>query len=308
MQKAWTGALLAFGFFVLVTRLDGRRATAQITANAPTNDPTRVALEERRNSELDLEIGGELAGVPHGTTRYIWREELLKLPQVTYRVSDDANFKGPVEISGVLLEQLSRSLGASSAANLVVAICDDQYRANYPQEYLRAHHPVLVLKIDGKAPSEWPTDGEGHGAYMGPFLVSHAKFAPSFKIFAHQDQPQIPWGVTRLEFRDQQKVFAAIAPRGPHADDAEVQAGFRIAQQNCFRCHNLGEEGGKKSGRPWLVLAAWAAAGPERFFSYVKDPRANNPNTQMEASPQYDHATMQALIAYFRTFMSQERP
>lgn len=308
MAKAWTGALHAFGFFVLATNLDRIGATAQISADAPANNSARVALQERRNSELDLEIGGELAAVPRGTTRYIWREELLKLPQVTYAVSNDANFKGPVEISGVLLEELISALGGSSPANLVVAICSDQYRANYPQEYVRAHHPVLVLKIDGKASREWPTEGEGHGAHMGPFLISHAKFAPSFKILAHEDEPQIPWGVTRLEFRDEQRVFATIAPRGPHAGDANMQAGFRIAQQNCFRCHNMGEEGGKKSGRPWSVLAAWATAGPEHFISYVRNPRADNPNTRMAASPQYDDATMKALIDYFRAFTPQEKP
>jgi len=86
MAKAWTGALHAFGFFVLATNLDRIGATAQISADAPANNSARVALQERRNSELDLEIGGELAGVPRGTTRYIWREELFKLPQATYTV------------------------------------------------------------------------------------------------------------------------------------------------------------------------------------------------------------------------------
>ena len=124
MAKAWTGALHAFGFFVLATDLDRIGATAQISAD-DANNSARVALQERRNSELDLEIGGELAAVPRGTTRYIWREELLKLPQVTYAVSNDANFKGPVEISGVLLEELISALGRSSPANLVAAICND---------------------------------------------------------------------------------------------------------------------------------------------------------------------------------------
>ena len=32
---------------------------------------------------------------------------------------------------------------------MVVAICDDGYRANYPRDYLVAHHPVLVLQVNG---------------------------------------------------------------------------------------------------------------------------------------------------------------
>lgn len=267
----------------------------------------RVMLQEHRRSELDLQVAGELAGVSEGATRFISREELLKLPQVTYRVSDDANFKARVEISGVLLEELSKAIASPGAGEMVVAICVDQYRGNYPPDYVRAHHPVLVLKINGKPPAAWPKDAAGRAPYLGPYLISHAKFTPSFNILAHADEPQIPWGVVKLEFRNEQKVFAAIAPEGPNAGNASVQAGFQIARQNCFRCHNMGGEGGKKSGRPWLVLAAWATTNPEHFTSYVRNPKANNPNTQMAASPQYDDETMKTLVEYFKTFIAREK-
>jgi mono/diheme cytochrome c family protein len=237
--------------------------------------------------------------------RYISREELLKLPRVTYTVGDDANFAGSVEISGVLLGELMKALGVPQAGTMVLAICVDQYRAHYPQEYVRAHQPVLALTVNGLPPAKWPTNAEVHGGSMGPFLISHAKFTPSFKVFNHEDQPQIPWGVVRLEFREEKAVLAAIAPRGPHADDAAVKAGNVIARQNCFRCHDAGGEGGKKSGRTWQVLAVWAEASPQRFAAYVRNPQAVNPKSQMAGSPQYDDATMQALIDYFKTFLAQ---
>ncbi len=308
MHKVWWGTLLAgVAIFFVVSGHEESIAAVQANNNSHEASPVRVVLQEHRGSELDLAVGGDLAGMPSGATRYISREELLKLPQVVYEVSDDPNFKGGVQISGVSLEKLGRALGAS-AADFVVAVCGDQYHGNFPAEYVREHHPVLVLKVDGQPPAGWPKDAEGHGAYMGPYLISHPKFTPSFKIFAHEDEAQIPWAVVRLEFRDERKTFAAIAPRGAQAGNANVQAGFRIAQQNCFRCHNMGDEGGKKSGRPWLVLAAWAAAGPEHFASYVRNPQASNPNTQMAASPQYDDATMKALIDYFSTFIAAEKP
>jgi cytochrome c2 len=90
--------------------------------------------------------------------------------------------------------------------------------------------------------------------------------------------------------------------------DASVQAGFQIAQQNCFRCHNMGEEGGKKAGMPWDVLAIWASASPERFAAYVRNPQAANAKSQMAASPQYDDATMKALIDYFKACASEVQP
>ncbi|ABF39778.1 cytochrome c, class I [Candidatus Koribacter versatilis Ellin345] len=309
MRKVLAGALLVCGMFSSVA--DGNQqvtATPGSKDNPKDNGAPRVALHENRGSELDLAVAGDLPGVPRGSIRYVSREELLKLPQVTYLVSDDANFKSAVEISGVLLEELSSALGTSPASTFLVAVCADQYHGNFPSEYVREHHPVLVLRINGQPPKGWPKNAEAAGAFMGPYLISHAKFTPSFRVFAHQDEAQIPWGVERLEFRDERKTLAAIAPRGLHAGDANVQAGYRIAQQNCFRCHNMGEDGGRQSGQPWLVLAAWAAASPEHFASYVRNPQANNPNSQMAASPKYDDVTMKALTDYFSTFIAAGKP
>jgi hypothetical protein len=41
---------------------------------------------------------------------------------------------------------------------MVVAICEDGYRSNYPAAYLAAHHPVLVLTVDGKSQEELAED------------------------------------------------------------------------------------------------------------------------------------------------------
>ncbi len=261
---------------------DARHADKAAAPNPPS--PT---LQITRSSPLDLEIGGELRDVPAGATRYVTRPDLLALPQVNSYVSDDPNFGRSVRIEGVQLEELARRVAAAGDSALVVAICDDLYRAHYPRAYMSAHHPVLVLTINHAGPQDWPKNSEDPGMGIGPFLISHAKFAPSFHVLSHADEPQIPWGVVRLEFRDEKEVFGAIAPRGPHANEEPVKAGYRIAEQNCFRCHNMG---------------AWATASPQRFASYVRSPQAVNPNAEMPAFPEYDDATMAALRAYFTTF------
>ena len=81
-----------------------------------------------------------------------------------------------------------------------------------------------------------------------------------------------------------------------------MQDGYRIAQQNCFRCHNSGEQGGMKAQRPWTVLATWATASPEYFAAYVHDPKSKNPKAEMEGFSGYDAATLNALTRYFQTF------
>jgi len=286
------------------TRLLALTAICLTTARAQS----LAALHEKRQLPTDLEVSGALAGLPPESTRFITREELLALPQVNFTVADDANFTGAAKIRGVKLEDLARRLVASPAADMVVAICDDGYRANYSLSYLVSHHHVLVLEVNGQPPAGWPRAAEDHTSDMGPYMISHPKFTPSYKILSHVDEAQIPWGVVRIEFREEKMVFGSIAPRGPHAQDREVQDGFRIAQQNCFRCHNAGQEGGQKSGRPWDMLAGRAAASPREFAAYIRAPQTKNPRAQMPANPQYDDATLSALTAYFRTFSVPAKP
>lgn len=297
--------LAGLGFLVLaiapVQPLDSAPRQSASAANAVSG----LVLRTARTSPLDLEVAGDLVGLPSGSVRYLARDELLALPQVNFTVTGDPNFTAPTSVSGVPLEELVQDLSAHPGSDLIVAICDDRYRASYSRDYLAAHHPVLALTVNGNSPEAWPKDSEGHGQYIGPYLITHRDFTPSFQILSHLDEPQIPWAVVRLEFRDEQTVFGAIAPRGPHSRDTAVQDGYRIARQNCLRCHNLDDVGGQKAGRPWLGLAAWAASQPDYFAAYVRNPQSRNPRAQMPGNPNYDDATIRALIAYFRTFLAR---
>ena len=291
MRPSWTGVLIL-----------------SLLSLSIANAQSSTAWYDKRQLASDLEVSGALAGLPQETTRFLTRDELLAMPQVSFTVRDDTNFTGPTKIRGVKLEELARRLGASPASDMVVAICDDGYRANYPHAYLVAHHPVLVLEVNGKPPAGWPKDSQEHTFDMGPYMISNPKFTPSFKILSHTDEAQIPWGVVRLEFREEKIVFGAIAPRGRDTQDREVQDGFRIAEQNCFRCHNAGREGGQKSRLPWEALGALAAASPKEFAAYIRVPLTKNPQAQMPGNPQYDDATLAALTAYFQTFSKPAKP
>jgi Cytochrome C oxidase, cbb3-type, subunit III len=264
------------------------------------------SLHPGRESDTDLEIGGDLAGLPTGSTRFISYNDLLTLPQTTYIVSDDGNFDGKTRVSGIPLIELAQHLGMGGDAKLVVAICYDGYRANYPTAYLAAHRPLLVLKIDGKTENNWPKSK--YGGSLGPYLISNPAFTPSFKVLSHTDEPQIPFGVTRLEFRDERVVLGSIAPPGKYPPNSPVIAGYRIAQQNCFRCHNMGAEGGRMSGRSWPILGMWASTEPDYFSRYVKNPKAIDPKNHMPGFPQYDAATIDALRQYFSTFARVGQP
>jgi len=261
----------------------------------------RLLLHTTRQRADDLEVGGELAGVPHGQVRYVRWEELARLPLETHVVRDDPNFGRVVTITGVPLARLPEWLGAANGVRMVVAVCDDAYAGHYPAAYLRAHHPLLVLRVNGQPPARWPVGVDG--VPMGPYMVSHAGFTPSFQVLAHADEAQVPWGVVRLEFRAEAAVYAPIEPRGAHAQETAVQQGYTIARQSCFRCHARAGEGGLKSSRGWDAVARRAATDPRFFDAYVLDPKQADPASQMAASPQYDAATLAALRAYFSTFV-----
>jgi hypothetical protein len=259
-------------------------------------------LLETRSSPEDLEVGGELSGLPAGSTRYVRYEDLLRLPQETYTISDDTNFKGKTEISGVALTTLAKLFGKAEHSDLIVAICYDKYRSNYPSDYLADHHPILVLKINGKTREQWPLSE--YGGPMGPYLISHPTFKPSFTVLSHQDEAQIPFGVSRLEFRTQAVVFGVIKPQGNWAKDSPVWQGYRIASQDCFRCHGLYNEGGERASRSWLILAAWAATDQAGFEQYIHNPKSIQESAKMPAHGDYDKATLDALTAYYATFVA----
>jgi len=164
------------------------------------------------------------------------------------------------------------------------------------------------MEIDGEGPASWPKSKEGSGSLMGPYLISHPRFAPSFKVLGNEEEAQIPWGVVRLEFRNEEAIFKEIAPRAVNAGEAEVQAGYRIARQNCLRCHGPASYGRLKGQITWSGIAFFADSSPRGFAAYVRNPRSVAPYAQMPGNPAYDDATVEALIAYFRTFLVKGKP
>jgi mono/diheme cytochrome c family protein len=227
---------------------------------------------------------------------------------LTYTVTDDRNFVGAVEVRGVALEVLAREFAGSGEKALIVAVSGDLYRAHYPQGYVQAHRPVLVMEIDGEGPASWPKSKEGSGSAMGPYLISHPHFTPSFKVLGNEEEPQIPWGVVRLEFRSEEAIFGEIAPPAVNAGEAEVHAGYRIARQNCLRCHGPASYGRLKGQIAWSGIAFFADSSPRGFAAYVRNPRSVAQSAEMPGNPAYDDATVEALIAYFRTFLVKGKP
>ena len=261
------------------------------------NDARLVLHESRAAGDLEILKSD---GGPAIAIGYLNREELGRLPQVSAAVADDQDIPRVLHIQGVELDAVSRALHVGEWADMVDALCTDGYRSYYPKEMVATHRPILVTRIDGLSPRQWAAKNKQEDP--GPYLILYRQFRPAWKVLAHEDKPQLPTNVVALEFEKQSAVFGRIAPRGAEAKRAEVSAGFRIAQQNCIRCHAEGATGGTKSSKTWDELGRDAHERPEWFAKVVRDPKSVNPNATMPGNPEYDAATLSALRSYFETF------
>lgn len=272
------------------------------SAAVPAWQPPKQSLTvyASRQSVGDLEVKGLVAHP--GYVRYT---DLLRLPQIAATVADDPDYAGvTMRVTGVALEALARALGVSPTSDLIDALCTDGYRSHYPADYIRIHHPFLVLTVDGMLTSAWAA--KAHVDDPGPYFILYDRFTPDLHVLSHVDRAQLPTNVVRLNFSTTLATFGSIAPRGSFAAGLPVQQGFTIAKQNCLRCHAQGIYGGSKAGHSWDELGEIAHRRPAFFAEYIRNPKAANPNAQMPGNPEYDTATLAALTAYFRTFDPRE--
>jgi len=254
----------------------------------------RLELHESRTTDSDLEVRGLAKDGP----RFVTRTSLESLPQVEAVLKRDVNFpevpKDGVRVRGVKLEVLKRALGAGPGTS-VAGICSDAYTAPFPVEYMRQHHPIVVLTIEGTTPKAWAE--KTHTSDLGPYFVVYDHFVPAFRVLAHQDREQVPVQMVRMEFAPERLMFAGMLPSW--TPDATVGEGYRIAQQNCFRCHAAGAYGGTKSGESWKTLGKDARERPAWFARWVHDPQSIDAKAEMPGNPKYDRATLTALTRYF---------
>ena len=300
MKAPWLAGLLAIAA-ALPLALNG---AGKPSVQEKSVGRERLSLHEKSTSADDLKLSGELPGLPANAVRFVSYAELAKLPPVTFTVTDDSNFPGKAEISGIYLDQLLVVLNISGTNMLIAAICDDEYEAHYLVEYRAAHHPILVLRVNGKQLAL--SKRTSHGGSYGPYLISHPLFTSRYQTLAHPEEAQIPNGVLELRFVKEDEALGAIHPRGDFATGSPQMQGYLIAQENCFRCHNAGPYGGRKAGVPWSSVSRIAYEKPAYFSAYIKDPQSQNGYADMPGFPDYDNATLAALTAYFQSVVSEK--
>ena len=281
--------------------------SSSLIAAAPV--PTKPAFREHREAESDLKITGLIQDVPRGQSRFVPWKFLASLPEHEAIVAHNQNFpdlpQGALKIGGIYLDSLAEVLGAGRSTDVIEAVCKDGYTSTYTTEYVNQHHPIFALTVAGLTAHEWAK--RNHQYDPGPYFITYEQFVPAFQILSHVDRPQEPAEVVELHFDKVERVYGSITPKqsDAHPADRETMQGFRIAQQNCFRCHNAGVYGGTKAGRSWHSLAKIAASRPEHFAAWIHNPQAIDPKAEMPPNLEYDQATLDALTRYFQSISAR---
>ena len=215
------------------------------------------------------------------------------------KTAKDPNTQQPATYTGVYFNDLISGLQSSAEQTVLGANCYDGYQQYYDPDYDEKHHPIFLLKYDGKAPAEWPKSE--HDSPMGPYCVVHESFQPLETVYGYTEAPRIPFGIVSVELTSYALSLGKFDAPDPH--NSEVMKGQKIAVGSCVSCHNNGSAGGKMAQRPWQVLAANAVYNSDYFRQYVVDPQKFKPNVAMPAHPTFDSATLDALQTYFKTVL-----
>jgi len=258
-----------------------------------------LTSSQTRTSSQDLEVFDIRADGSVAAPRYYRYEQLLTLRLVTVKTAKDPNTQQPATYTGVYFNDLISGLQSSAEQTVLGANCYDGYQQYYDPDYDEKHHPIFLLKYDGKAPAEWPKSE--HDSPMGPYCVVHESFQPLETVYGYTEAPRIPFGIVSVELTSYALSLGKFDAPDPH--NSEVMKGQKIAVGSCVSCHNNGSAGGKMAQRPWQVLAANAVYNSDYFRQYVVDPQKFKPNVAMPAHPTFDSATLDALQTYFKTVL-----
>jgi mono/diheme cytochrome c family protein len=261
-----------------------------------------LAAQANRTSPQDLEVTTVGTDGTVSKPVYYTYEELETLAQTTATTDKDPETLKSATYTGVPVNDLFAAFGAKAEDSVMTMTCYDKYQQFYDSDYDAKHQPLFLLKFNGLKPDQWPKSDQD--TPQGPYSVVYAKFVPAETIYGYVQPERIPYGVISARIYPRAMFFNLFQPKS-NADDPEVQKGERIAMGSCISCHNIGDAGGAVAGRPWMILALYAATNSDHFRNYIVAPQKIDPSSKMPAHPTFDAKTLDALQAYFKTMAPQ---
>jgi mono/diheme cytochrome c family protein len=253
---------------------------------------------EGRTREDDLEVrGGRVEG-------FLSWESVAALPGVQTHLAPLDWLDGEHRIEALPLEALVRALGGDPTRQTVVTDSADGYQSHFSPQVIADAKPIVVLRIGGLPPKEWPRGGLPF--WPGPFFIS---VIPSLAPEAAADRfasHKRPFAVTRLRLMQWEDYTRGATPTVGGEQMPLVARGRALFEVSCASCHNVpGGMGGGFAQRNTLILATYAQAMPDYFNGYVRNPKASRADARMPAQPDVTDAELDGLRAYLAALHPQ---
>ncbi|MEM9025503.1 MAG: c-type cytochrome [Verrucomicrobiota bacterium] len=258
---------------VLLSACSGPGSESENSASSDVEAPLKVYL------------GSEEASLSY--------DRIAALPSQTFAFDDGAYFKGQ-EVTAVMMEDLWKAVDPERQTDTITAYCTDKYFSVYPRAFVQTYQPFVIIKVDGKVPSEWTGALKNASPYFISFKNDDSK--PPYKY----QRNKRPWGVVSVTFGKYDEMFSAFYS-GVYEDlTGPAVEGREIWVNSCASCHQAAGNGigGHRAVRPWEVLAVHASVNVDYFKNYVLDPKSVNPVAEMEAYPEYSDAQLDTIIAF----------
>ena len=288
--------------------LDGKNARTSRLGSHPNS--LTAKLRAIRTSPLDLELGGELAGLPAGATRYITREDLLALPQVNQTVSDDPNLAGPGRSQASRWKNSPNDWPPRRSRTLVVAVCADRYLPT-----IRAPTSPRIIRCSSSRSmashrNAGPRRPKATGCDMGPYMISHPKIHTQLQNPLARRRAANSLGRRAARISRRKSRLRCDCPARPASPGATRRLKPATASPN--KIVSAATTWAPKAARKQAVHGSCCPHGP-RLRPNISPPtcaipKSKNPTRKCPANPAYDDATLQRLTAYFQTFSAPEKP
>jgi hypothetical protein len=124
--------------------------------------PLQPSATRQKWDDLEV-ITLDSQGNPTKTAYYSY-DQLLTLPAMTVKTDRDPNTNTPATYTGIYITNLFEAFGVDASIDVIGAKSYERSKQYYDRGYVARHRPILVLKFDGKPPSEWPSTEHGKHA------------------------------------------------------------------------------------------------------------------------------------------------
>lgn len=253
-------------------------------------------------SDIPIKLSGQFEITREQHPIRITRQELAAIPGFKTIKETLIPRAEPAELGVLPLRSFIAHFPLADDADGLLLETLNGWESFLPVDYIEEKDSLLLLYFNGQGPESgaWPYFG-GDIEPLAPYYV----FDPGEPIPRFPDSPKYGMiaatqisGIRAVNTADRYAPFF----ESPMDQLSELAVhGRTLFMQRCNGCHKgPGNVGGNVANRPFAVLHAHAKLNADYFKRVVVDPKQFYPNTAMPKHSDFNDASLEALVAFFR--------